>query len=92
MSKSGKPSSKGLGGAKQPTGIAKGAKTITSQVSKGKAPAPTPAPTGFQGASVTSRQRMKPATPIIGASRGQNTSFATINKARMKDTIKKLGM
>lgn len=94
MSKSGKPSSKtqalGLGGAKLPSGLAKGAKTLASKISKGKAPAPTP--TGFQGASVKSTQRMKPTTPIIGGNRDQNTNFATINKDRMKGTIKKLGM
>jgi hypothetical protein len=77
----------GLGGAKAPTGLAKGAKAITKAVSKGKAP-----PTGFQGATPKTTGKMKPSTPVIGATRGQGANFATINKDRMKGTIKQLGM
>ncbi len=81
----------GLGGAKAPTSIAKGAKTIAKAVSQGKAKTTEPT-TGFQTANVTSRERMKPTTPIIGGSRDQKTNFASINKDRMKNTIKKTGM
>src|SRR5262245_59024758 len=83
MSKSSKPKALGLGGLSAPN-IAKSAKTITSTVSKGKA--------GFKGATVKSTQRMKPETPIIGGKRDPNVNFATINKERMKGTIKKTGL
>jgi hypothetical protein len=81
--------SKGLGGAKPTSGLAGAAKKIASTISKGKAPTP-PKPTF--GAQVTSTNRMKPTTPIIGANRGKGADFASINAQRMKDTIKKTGI
>jgi hypothetical protein len=78
----------GLGGAKTPTGLSGAAKNITSSVSKGKAPKPQ----GFTPTQPKSTERMKPTTPIIGANRGQGANFATVNKDRMNNTIKKLGM
>jgi len=65
---------------------------MTSAVSKGNAPTPPTKPTAFKAATVKSSERMKPTTPIIGANRGQGANFATINKDRMNNTIKKLGM
>ena len=88
---SSKSSKSGLGGAKAPPGIAGAAKSLTKAVSKGKAKTTAPT-TGFQGATVTSRERMKPTTPIIGGNRDEKTNFATINKDRMKGTIKKTGI
>ncbi len=71
-------------------GIASGAKAISDGVSKGKAPGPKP--TAFKTADPKTTGKMKPSTPVIGANRGQGANFATINKDRMKGTIKELGM
>src|SRR4051812_28066428 len=74
-------------------GVGSGAKALSKAVSSGKAAPKAPATKpGFKGAQVTSQQRMKPTTPIIGANRGQGANFATVNKERMKGTIKKTGI
>ncbi|HYE61613.1 MAG TPA: hypothetical protein VD997_06430 [Phycisphaerales bacterium] len=91
MSKSGTPNSKGLGGAKKPTGIAGAVKKITTAVSKGKAPTPPKAP-AFKQAEVKSTARLKPASPIIGTRGNTSVNGPAIEKDRMKDRVKKAGL
>ena len=48
--------------------------------------------TGFTPVTPQSKGKMKLTTPIIGGNRPNAPSGPAINKERMKDTIKKLGM
>lgn len=80
----------GIGqGAKKPTGVVGGAMKVGNAIKSGSAPKPTT----FKTATPKVPGKMKPTSPIIGTNRGGTpANFKTINKERMKGTIKELGM